>query len=359
MNKNIQPVPHWQSSLNTLAQNGTNKNQPKILLIGKGADLADEKSLKGKAKRKVITQAMVLSLLDVSKAKKKNTDQIKSYWNTYHCQNKVYTSKGRLFSKYCKNRHCTLCTSIRKAELINKYLPVVQQWEEPYFVTLTCKSVPKKWLRGRMRNVLKAFRTINDKYRKRNQRGQQTKLMGIKSLECNFNPLKRTYNVHLHIIVPDKETADILLNEWLKLWSKDNTWHKLLASPLGQNAQKVNNNAKALIEIIKYGSKIFTEPDVNNKSNSTVNRNLYAAALNNILNAMKGLRIFERFGFDLPKQDSIKVPPPFMTFDYDIWVYEPKSHDWINTETGLYLSTYTISPELLELLKNRVDLVLE
>jgi plasmid rolling circle replication initiator protein Rep len=35
--------------------------------------------------------------------------------------------------------------------------------------------------------------------------------MGIKSLECNFNPKTRTYNAHFHFIVPSKEIAEMLI----------------------------------------------------------------------------------------------------------------------------------------------------
>jgi len=50
---------------------------------------------------------------------------------------------------------------------------------------------------------------------------------------------------------------------------------------------------------IKYGSKIFIEPDVNEKP-ATGDAKIYAAGLYNIFDAMKGLRIFERFCFNLP-----------------------------------------------------------
>ena len=39
-------------------------------MTGEGADLNNEKSIKDKAKRKMITQTMVLNLIDVSKNKK-------------------------------------------------------------------------------------------------------------------------------------------------------------------------------------------------------------------------------------------------------------------------------------------------
>ncbi len=42
---------------------------------------------------------------------------------------------------HCKNRFCTYCCGIRKAELITKYLPVLQTWKAPHFVSLTIRAV--------------------------------------------------------------------------------------------------------------------------------------------------------------------------------------------------------------------------
>ncbi len=48
-----------------------------------------------------------------------------------------------------------------------------------------------------------------------------------------------------------------------------------------------------MIEIVKFGSKIFTEPDGYNKSKTKGKENVYVAALDNIFMAIKGFRIFD------------------------------------------------------------------
>ncbi len=101
-------------------------------------------------------------------------------------------------------------------------MPVIKEWKEPYFVTLTIKAIPETRLRLLISKVFQGFQRIKDKYRKRNLRGKGITLFGIKSLECNFNPKAKTYNPHLHLIVPNKETAEIFKAEWLKLWK--NRW---------------------------------------------------------------------------------------------------------------------------------------
>jgi hypothetical protein len=337
-----------QGVFNTLAQNETASiDEPAIIVSGKGSDLSNCKALKGKAKRKMITQKMVLSLIDVSK-KNGTTEREKAYWNTYYCQSKIQTANGRLYGKYCKNRFCTLCCAIRKAEIINKYLPVLKEWEKPYFVTLTIRAYPLKHLRKAMTKVIAGFRFILSKHRKRNQRGKGIRLIGIKSLECNFNPEKRTYNPHLHFIVKNEAIADILIEEWLTNW-KGYTSYK------GQHKRKVEDRERDLIEIVKYGSKIFTEPDVNKKANGKGESHIYAAALDNIFKAMQGLRIFDRFGFNLPKEPSKRETTATVIKNYEEWIFEPQKFDWLNSSTGETLTKFHPLFKVLVLLEMNVD----
>lgn len=341
------------NSLNTLAQNGTNVSNEKVVILkGDGSEMNSGDKMKGRAKRKMITNAMALSLIDVCKANGEN-NRLKSYWNTYHCQNKIYTHEGRQYGKYCKNRHCTLCCSIRKAEIINRYYPVLKNWEAPYFVTLTIRSCKSGSLKKMLKGCIRAFKQINEKYRKRHQRGLGELLIGVKSLECNFNPAKNTYNPHLHLIVSNKQTAEILIDEWLKKWTPKFTNIK------GQHNRPVQSLDHDLIEIIKYGSKIFTEPDITKKSQQDIDRSIYAAALNNIFNAMQGIRIFDRFGFNLPKTDPKEIKAAKVTTDFQEWLFVPQYFDWLNSENELVLTGYIPANELLSLLENNIDICKE
>lgn len=337
---------------NTLAQKGT---ENAILLQGNGSELSNDKALKGRAKRKMITQKMALSLIDVENTNGGNNLK-KGLWNTYHCQEKIYTANGRVYGKYCKNRFCTLCLAIRKADIINRYLPVIKTWEQPYFVTLTIKAFGANRLNYLMKKILRAFQLINDKYRKRHCRGKGIKLIGIKSLECNFNPEKKTYNPHLHLIVANKEMADIIIKEWLALWSRAKVYKYV--SRFAQKAEPIFNKETALIEVVKYGSKIFTEPDVDKKGKGSVNNNLYAAALANIFNAMQGLRIFERFGFNLPKEAQRETKLS-VTKKYQEWEFNIGKFDWLNVQTDERLTNYLPPDQLRELLENRINISLD
>lgn len=253
--------------------------------------------LRKKAKRKVITHALILNLIDISK--KKNEKEVeKSLWNTYHCQSSLISSDKRTYGKYCKNRFCLVCLGIRKAEIINKYYPTISNWKDPYFVTLTVKACPAKRLHLMMDGMVRAFQKIKDRNHKRQKRGTGIKLVGVRSLECNFNPVSRTYNPHYHIIVPDKETAIQLKKDWLNIWTKKH------CAPWCQDIRKVSSVEGSLIEIIKYGTKIFTEPNSNSKVKKKASPKVYISAMYNILSAMRHHRLFERFGFNLPQTDN-------------------------------------------------------
>lgn len=205
-----------------------------------------------------------------------------------------------------------------------------------------------------MNAVLRGFGLIIDKYKKRYQRKHGKKLMGIRSLECNFNPTKRTYNPHFHIIVPDKETADILTKEWLYYCNrKKKTWTVSYA----QDKRKVFDNEICLIEVIKYGSKIITRPKEQDNHIDETPAIIYVAALHNILRAMKGLRLFERFGFNLPKTNRPKHEK--LLHEYTQLKYDAGICDWIDAETEQKISNYTLPPELKKLLENNMNTVLE
>lgn len=325
------------------------------LVAGEGTDIINNPSLVNRARRKTISRKMVLALIDVVKEKGEPERQ-QAYWNTYYCQSKVITSKGKLYTKYCKNRFCTVCCAIRKADSINRYYPIISQWHDVHFVTLTVKACKADKLNLWIYGMNRAFKLIHNRCKKRHQRSKGIKLIGIKSLECNFNPITKTYNPHFYLIVQCKEIAELLKKEWLKQWrSKDKSIYRYkYASPNAQNIRPVEDLEHDLIETIKYGSKIFTEPDLKKKSKQKIPPNIYAYALDNIFVAMKGNRIFERFGFNLPQQPIKKNTTKFVE-NYETWLFSPHSTDWINESTGESLTGYSEPIELSYLLNECIN----
>ena len=346
-----------RGSIYTLGQSGTEKSLPLSfnhgkLVNGRGSEILDTASLTKRADKKMIAQKVILALIDDAR-KKGMGDWEKSLWNAYRCQQEIITSEGKVFGKYCKYRICPICSNIRKAEKINDYLPIVDSWSDPHFVTLTVKAVSAKRLDPVIDSMVKEFRKIKNAYRKREHRGTGKKLIGIRTLECNFNPKNRTYNPHFHVIVADKEMADTLKREWLRR-SKPKWTH-----PAAQKIRAVKDTERDMIETIKYSAKILTEPDPRKEKKDKGPRKVYISALNNILFALHGHHVFDRFGFNLPIK---KVKPESRlthVTDFDSWAYDPSVSDWVNIETGGCLAGFIPEDEIASILRDGLDMDLQ
>lgn len=342
-----------EGQFNTFAQSGTGfpsgkKKKRPITVKGKGSEIRSTTQLQNRAKKKMITQAVTLALIDVA-TKRGNPEMVRAYWNTYHCQNQIVRAEGKLYGNYCKNRFCTLCAGNRKAEIINKYLPVIEKWDAPYFVTLTARSVPAYKLKSRMDRMLKSLKKILARNKKRHQRGTGIKLELIRALECNFNPIKRTYNPHFHLLVSSKAGAELIIREWLQQCTPK------FALPDAQNMRPVNDTIHDLIEVVKYGSKIFTDPTMN-KGRTKATPYVYASAFHNIICAMQGFRVFDRFGFNLPFQT--KKGKRTVLKEYEKLTFDAEIFDWVNTETTEVLTQYKPSHKILSILNGNVDIIL-
>ena len=145
-------------ALNTLVQSATSYlDDTPVLLIGEGPEINNKRSANGRTKRKLITNSMTYSLVDIAEEEEGNFEAKKQYWNTYHCQTSLVSSEGRVYGAYCKNRICTVCSANRKADIINRYLPVLEQWNDAQFVTITIKSCTAKWLNYYINGMLDTF----------------------------------------------------------------------------------------------------------------------------------------------------------------------------------------------------------
>ena len=100
-------------------------------------------------------------------------------------------------------------------------------------------------------------------------------------------------------------------------------------------------------------------PDVRKKIKIKGQSKIYVAALDNIFTAMKDQRIFERFGFNLPKQPEPTASKAVVVKDYYEWIFVPKYFDWLNTENELTLTGYEPQDELLQLLENNIDIEIQ
>lgn len=325
--------------------------------MGYGTDLGNITALEGRAKRKLITQTMALYLIQIARG---DEDWIweQRFSNTFLCQNELKTAGGRSYTIYCKNRCCHICLAIRKAEKVNLYLPTLEAMPNPQFLTLTAQSVSKDGLRQRVLDTAHAMRTIIARHKKRNQRGRGERFSGIWSLESNFNGIAKTYNPHIHVITATEYQAETIMNDWIQYW-KDRNVYIVREAQYYRPAK--GDLEKDLIETVKYGSKIFTEPDIAKRIKFGLPKKpsfIYVRALYNILQAMEGIDIFNTYGIEL--KDTIKRPKKSTILkEYEDWNYDLATPDWINEDLGLRLAKYKVPDELEALLSSRVNNDLE
>ncbi len=330
--------------LNTLGVKRTNENTYQgpnnaIRLEGVGSC---KDSLRKRPRKKIITQGLSRALAKVAR-EKNEIDWEKKYWRAWHCQTTLNTYKGRGYGDFCSLRHCTVCASIRKAHLVNQYKPIIEKWQKVKFVTLTSQAVKKHELKKRIDDMIRWFELLLDKCRKRSSRGNGIKLIGIKSLECNYNPIAKTYNPHFHFLVKGYEVSKIITVDWLQYWKRLG----VAVSPMAQHSITIKSNKvdKGLIEVLKYGAKIFTDPNMKKSKDKTVLPVVYAAAMHEIFKAFDGRKLCTRFGFTLPKSNTVKTESKIVK-EYDQFVFDQTLRNYVNIETGqIWKTVATTSTE--------------
>jgi hypothetical protein len=92
------------------------------------------------------------------------------------------------------------------------------------------------------------------------------------------------------------------------------------------------------------------------KKGDNASYQIYVSALDNILTAMKGIRIFERFGFNAQKKEEITIKEPLPVTNYEEWEFNPHRFDWQNTITSDVLTGYKPKPQLTAILSSCIDI---
>lgn len=323
--------------------------------LNKGTFEADKQSLQKRAKRKFLGSALSLGLIDVIKEKRRhvvdaeqyNEEQalMRSYWNMFHCAKKLVSTGGKVQGRYCKNRLCIVCNSIRTAVLVNSYQPVIDTWEDVYFVTFTAPTVDAELLKGRILEMQSIVNQIQSTLKKRLQRGKAEPMKGIRKFECTYNPFDNKYHPHFHILIEGKKNAENFYNLWLEK-------AKHLGSlEDGQDITPIDE--RGLNELFKYFTKIVSGGKEKEK------RLIYLEATDIIFRSIKGIRTVQSFGFTLPKnqpdknQDVIEEAEPVEKKE-EVFIWEQTSADWFSTDTGACLSEYKVSQSMKDITNRMV-----
>lgn len=305
--KTIQDYDILPAPLDTSAQL-EKMEQKDFELCGK---VSDSKNLSKVAKRKFLTSNLALRLLYLSEAKREIEDNldfeaeqkiIKSYRNMFYCNSEmILEPSGNLKTRFCKNRLCLICNANRTAKLIDKYDDVFKSWEDDmYLVTLTISNVNHDLLKDSIIYMNQTFNKIKDVFKKRFQKNNAEKFEGIKKFECT-SLRKDDYHPHFHILVKGFDNAMNLKELWIDYINKGK--HLIInkdtaeivkevrfyAGADGQDIRKANKDSAK--ELFKYFTKII--------SKTSKDRLVYLDRLDNIYRSIKGLRIFQSFGFKL------------------------------------------------------------
>lgn len=243
----------------------------------KNKQLAQNQNLRNRSNSKNLSHTLAAALMQLPTA-----HNLKAYANTFFCASYIIAEENRFKSKYCRNRWCLVCNRIKTAYYIDLYSPHLNAWNDKYLVTLTAPTVKKENLKDEIQMYLDAFVRIKDKMRK-----QKQVLKGIRKLEITYNPVKKLYHPHFHIIIEGQNHANNLRDNWLKAFPNSNI--------KAQDVQPADKNS--LKEIFKY----FTKITADNKNEPTIT----LPALDAIFAAVKGRRVFQSFGFKTKQREQI------------------------------------------------------
>ncbi len=255
----------------------------------------------------------------------------KKYINSVFCSNVLFEQSGKVATKYCKNRWCMVCARIRTGQLINTYYPILKEWKNAAFLTLTMPTVSLTELKPRIIFMISEFAHIKDSLLKK----RKIKLVGVRKLECTYNPVDDKYHPNFHYIDESYEHAELVRLAWLRRNESCNI-----------DAQKIQicteNSVK---ELFKYFTKILST------KNADSPRHIYVSALDNIFGAMTAQRVYQPFGFKkLPNDLEIDEQSAEIAVTDRLWVWEDV--DWIDKDTGELLTGYSPADEFKHLKEN-------
>jgi plasmid rolling circle replication initiator protein Rep len=285
----------------------------------------DKLNYQKRARAKAFTNSYLFDLIDLK------SPLVKSYWNTYHCSRTILQEDRKFTAKYCNNRWCLTCNRIRTAKMINGYSSSIEQFDNPQFVTLTIPNVKAKDLRIAIEEMNVALMHI----RRNLKKTYKINLKALRKYESTYNLRTNTFHPHFHLIVEGKDTSDLLVDLWLKQFTK--------ADRKAQDVRLASETS--LTELCKYFTKIIAKDNDYNPR-----------ALDIMFRAVKGKRTFQPIGIrkdvsedvDEIQSQEVDFKPP----SNEIWVYETDVYDWV-THDGELLCEYSPSDKDLNVIQQK------
>ncbi|WP_025124269.1 protein rep [Myroides odoratimimus] len=229
-------------------------------------------TLKKKQWSKYVSKGIALSLMHFNSKSK----LFKSYKNSTYCAETLLTNdEGKIHTTYCKNRWCLTCGRIKTARLINAYLPQLEEFFQPVFVTLTLPTVNGKELSMRIVEMEKEWRAIYKLTKRSKYQKVYQIFKGIRKAECTIRP-GGLYHYHFHFIIDGWAEGEWLIVQWQKRFPE--------ANRLAQDIRFADEFS--FKELFKYAFKAEV------KSSSKTNAERYDL----VFNALRGKRTYQAFG---------------------------------------------------------------
>lgn len=318
---------------NKLEQLGTKKKEPNEATGENAGAVEPFEVLRKRARAKFISSKLAVRLSNLDSPLRK------SYVATFFCANALHQNGTKITSNYCGHRWCTVCNRIRTAKLIKGYEGVMSELPDLRFVTLTVPNVPGYHLQETIDRMLSVFTSIQGTFKKRKQRGLQSwQLVGLRKIECTYNPKTNEFHPHFHFVISGKEAAKGLISEWLERVDTAN-----------QDAQDMRKTrAGSEKELFKYLVKLPTKIDGKSV--------MFLEPLDTIFQAMRGRRVFQPIGIkkdvseEIENLQSVEVTGIAPVDEITYWPWE--NNDWVNHETGEALTGYTPSEKALNQVEN-------
>lgn len=297
-------------------------------------------TLARRARAKYMTLPLAVSLAELRGPLER------SYRNTVYCASVLDQREGKLTTKYCGNRWCLVCNRIRIARAISAYLPVLSLWGDKYFVTLTVPNCPGPDLPAVIERMHREL--TNAKYRIK--RTDHLPFVALRKLEVTYNPQRRDYHPHFHLVVDGEASANAIVRQWLSAYSE--------ASPKAQDVRLCDEGT--LKETFKYFTKLVSK---GSKVGQSVP--IAAPALDVIFRAMRSRRVYQPMGFrvavenveqgegELLVEGSTAAVTRFA--EEVMWEWSQELTDWVDYTTGECLTGYQPSERFRDFVDSIAD----
>lgn len=273
--------------------------------------------LRKRARRKFLSTSLASELV------KLDSPLNKSYALTHGCCRQILIDREQVARSmfYCKKRWCQVCAAISMGTQINNWFEPLSQLPDLYFATLTIPNTHNiDDTTDAVDRMQKIWRQILDLARKSN-----IDLIGVRKLELKVGK-GGGYHPHYHLIISGGCECAWLMAQWL--------WRFPESNPMAQNMQPVNNIESALLELMKYATKLTCADDTDNNILCSPHQ------MDVILRVLHKRRLFQSFGgLKLSPEEEFEPSERAVTMKAQ-GLYHWIGHDWFHTLYGQPLTNY-------------------